>query len=78
MRLHQAPGCLRISCDIYLTSQTRNYEMLLTRLSSLARFVVLDMGISLPPFVVKSLPFCDELFVVLDGQRARSPRPPAH
>ena len=54
--------------DIYLTSQTRNYEMLLTRLSSLARFVVLDMGISLPPFVIKSLPLCDELFVVLDGQ----------
>jgi len=54
--------------DIYLTSQTRNYEMLVTRLSALANFVVLDLGLSLPPFVVKSLPFCDELFVVLDGQ----------
>jgi pilus assembly protein CpaE len=53
--------------DIHLTTQVHNYEMLVTRLSTLARFLVLDMGISLPPFVVKGLPMCDEQMIVVEG-----------
>jgi MinD-like ATPase involved in chromosome partitioning or flagellar assembly len=51
-----------------LISKAQNYEMLVTRLSTLAKFVVLDMGASLPPFVLKSLPACNELVVVVEGQ----------
>ncbi len=44
-----------------------NYELLVTRLASLARFVVLDLGVGLPQFVQKILPMCDERIVVLEG-----------
>ncbi len=53
--------------DVTLTSQVQNYEALIARLSTLARFIVLDMGNGLPSFVQKILPTCDECIVVLDG-----------
>lgn len=53
--------------DITLTSQVANYEALVSRLSSLARFVVLDLGTGLPTFVQKILPICAERIVVLEG-----------
>lgn len=53
--------------DITLTSQVQNYEALVARLSSLARFVVLDLGTGLPTFVQKVLPMCNERIIVVEG-----------
>ncbi len=53
--------------DIQLNTRVQNYEMLLTRLSTLAQFIVLDMGISLPPFVLGTLPLCNEQVMVIEG-----------
>ncbi|MCL4530327.1 MAG: response regulator [Chloroflexi bacterium] len=53
--------------DIQLTSQTDHYEILVTRLAMLARFVVLDLGSGLPPFVQKILPLCTDRIVVVEG-----------
>ena len=53
--------------DVTLTSQVQNYEILLTRLASLGRFIVLDLGVGLPAFVQKLLPMCNECMVVLEG-----------
>jgi len=53
--------------DVTLTSQVQNYEVLVNRLASLSRFVVLDMGVGLPAFVQKVLPMCNECMIVLEG-----------
>ena len=53
--------------DVTLTSQVQNYEALVARLSTLARFVVLDLGNGLPAFVQKILPMCNERFIVVEG-----------
>lgn len=53
--------------DVYLTNQINQYEALVTRLSSLARFVVLDFGSGLPPFVQKVMPLCSDRIVVIEG-----------
>jgi MinD-like ATPase involved in chromosome partitioning or flagellar assembly len=53
--------------DVTLLSQVGNYEVLVARLASLARFVVLDLGIGLPQFVQKLLPQCDERIIVIEG-----------
>jgi CheY-like chemotaxis protein len=53
--------------DITLTSQVANYEALVSRLSSLARFVILDLGTGLPTFVQKILPMCTERIIVVEG-----------
>lgn len=53
--------------DVHLTNQLGNYEALVLRLASLARFVVLDLGVGLPPFVQKILPLCHERIVVTEG-----------
>jgi pilus assembly protein CpaE len=53
--------------DVTLTSQVQNYEALVARLSTLARFVVLDMGNGLPAFVQKILPMCNERLIVIEG-----------
>ncbi|MBI3152293.1 MAG: response regulator [Chloroflexi bacterium] len=53
--------------DVTLTSQIQNYEALVGRLASFARFIVLDLGIGLPTFVQKILPMCNEQMVVLEG-----------
>jgi len=53
--------------DVTLTSQVQNYEALVAHLASLARFVVLDMGVGLPSFVQRVLPMCNECMVVVEG-----------
>jgi pilus assembly protein CpaE len=53
--------------DVTLTSQLQNYESIVARLSSLARFVVLDLGTGLPAFVQKVLPICSERIIVVEG-----------
>jgi MinD-like ATPase involved in chromosome partitioning or flagellar assembly len=53
--------------DVTLTSQVQNYELLVNRLASLSRFIILDMGVGLPAFVQKILPMCNECMVVLEG-----------
>ncbi len=53
--------------DVTLTSQVQNYEALVIRLSTLARFVILDLGTGLPNFVQKMLPMCTERVVVVEG-----------
>ena len=53
--------------DVRLTSQTSQYEGLITCLATLARFVVLDLGSGLPPFVEKVLPLCTDRIVVVEG-----------
>jgi CheY-like chemotaxis protein/MinD-like ATPase involved in chromosome partitioning or flagellar assembly len=53
--------------EMTLTSQVQNYEVLITRLAALARFVILDLGSGLPTFVQKILPMCNECIVVLEG-----------
>jgi CheY-like chemotaxis protein/MinD-like ATPase involved in chromosome partitioning or flagellar assembly len=53
--------------DVTLTSQVQNYEAIVARLSSLARFIILDLGNGLPGFVQKILPMCSEQIIVLEG-----------
>ena len=53
--------------DIHLVSQAAHYEALVSRLSTLARFVVLDLGVGLPLFVQRLLPMCAERIVVVEG-----------
>jgi CheY-like chemotaxis protein/MinD-like ATPase involved in chromosome partitioning or flagellar assembly len=53
--------------DVTLTSQVQNYEALIARLSTLARFVILDLGNGLPAFVQKILTMCNERIIVVEG-----------
>jgi pilus assembly protein CpaE len=53
--------------DMHLVSQTVNYDAIVTALAGLARFVVLDLGAGLQPFIEKIIPHCDEMMVVLEG-----------
>jgi len=53
--------------DVHLVSQAAHYEALVSRLSTLARFVVLDLGVGLPLFVQRLLPMCAERIVVVEG-----------
>ncbi len=53
--------------DVTLTSQVQNYESLVSRLASLANFIVLDLGNGLPAFVQKILPMCNERIIVVEG-----------
>lgn len=53
--------------DIHLIDNTAQYEKLLARLSTLGRFVLLDLGRGLPPVMQRLLPLIDELLVVLEG-----------
>src|SRR3990172_6475997 len=53
--------------DVTLTSQVKNYEALVARLSTFARFLVLDLGVGLPNFVQKLLPMCNSRIVVVEG-----------
>ena len=53
--------------DMHLINQTANYEVILSRLADLARFVVLDLGVSLQPFAEKILRQCDETLIILEG-----------
>jgi CheY-like chemotaxis protein len=53
--------------DVTLISQVKNYEALVVRLASLARFIVLDLGVGLPNFVQNLLPMCHERIIVVEG-----------
>lgn len=53
--------------DMHLIGQVSQYEALVGRLGSLARFIVLDLGSGLPPFVQKLIPLCQNIVVVLEG-----------
>lgn len=53
--------------DMHLINQVANYELIIKRLSTLARFVVLDLGMGLQPYAGKILPVCAETLVVLEG-----------
>ena len=53
--------------DMQFMNQTANYEATLSTLASLARFVVLDLGVGIQPFANKILPHCNEILIVLEG-----------
>jgi pilus assembly protein CpaE len=53
--------------DVHLTSQIEHYVALVTRLGTLGRYVILDLGSGLPPFVQKILPLCNDRIVILEG-----------
>ncbi|RPI91641.1 MAG: response regulator [Chloroflexi bacterium] len=53
--------------DMQLINKIANYEIIVRRLSTLARFVILDLGVGIQPFAEKILPLCNELFIVLEG-----------
>ena len=42
-------------------------RFLISRLSDLARFIILDLGTGLPPFVQSILPLCHDRIVVVEG-----------
>jgi pilus assembly protein CpaE len=52
--------------DVALVSQTQNFEAIVARLLTLARFVVLDLGSGLPPFSQRILPLCNERIVIVE------------
>jgi CheY-like chemotaxis protein/MinD-like ATPase involved in chromosome partitioning or flagellar assembly len=53
--------------DMHLISQIANYETILSHLTGLARFVILDLSVGIQPFAPKLLPLCDEVLVVMEG-----------
>jgi pilus assembly protein CpaE len=53
--------------DMHLINQTANYESVVKKLSRLARFVILDLGVGIQPFAEKILPLCNEVLIVLEG-----------
>lgn len=53
--------------DFHLINQVSQYENLVARIATLGRFIVLDLGMGLPPFVQRLLPLINELIVVVEG-----------
>jgi CheY-like chemotaxis protein/MinD-like ATPase involved in chromosome partitioning or flagellar assembly len=53
--------------DFQLINQVSQYENLVARMATLGRFIVLDLGMGLPPFVQRLLPLINELIVVVEG-----------
>lgn len=53
--------------DMHLINQTANYEMTVKRLTRLARFIILDLGVGLQPFAEKILPLTNETLIVIEG-----------
>lgn len=53
--------------DMYLINQGANYESLLSTLSGLARFSILDLGVGIQPFTPKIFPYCNEILIVFEG-----------
>lgn len=53
--------------DFQLINQISQYENLVARMSTLGRFIVLDLGMGLPPFVQRLLPLINELIVIVEG-----------
>jgi len=52
--------------DAQYLSATSAFETIASHLPSLARYIVLDLGASLTPITVKTIPYCDELVVVVE------------
>ena len=53
--------------DIHLTDQVDHYELIVLCLATLAKYIVLDLGGGLPPYVEKILPICTDRIVVTEG-----------
>ncbi|MEN9563355.1 MAG: hypothetical protein RIR73_1599 [Chloroflexota bacterium] len=53
--------------EVDLSNRAENFELLVNRLASMARFIVLDLGSGLSSSVQKVLPLCKEQIVVLEG-----------
>jgi pilus assembly protein CpaE len=53
--------------DIHLTNQVSHYELLVLALTSLASYVILDLGGVFLPFVEKVLPLCTDRIVITEG-----------
>ena len=53
--------------DMHLISQNANYEAIIPKLAGLGRYVLLDIGSGLQPFTKVILPYCQEIFVVLES-----------
>jgi len=53
--------------EVALSAQTQQFEAIAARLSSLAHFVILDLGSGLPLFSQKILATCSERILVTDG-----------
>ena len=53
--------------DFQLSNQLAQYENLIARIAALGRFIVLDLGMGLPPFVQRLLSRIDELVVLVEG-----------
>jgi len=53
--------------DVDLSNRVENFPVLVLRLSTLARFIILDLGAGLPLSTQKMLPLCAERIVVLEG-----------
>ncbi|MFL7870149.1 MAG: response regulator [Anaerolineales bacterium] len=53
--------------DFQLVNQVTQYENLVGRMAALGQFVVLDIGMGLPPFVQRLLPKINELVVIIEG-----------
>jgi DNA-binding response OmpR family regulator len=54
--------------DVHLISQVAQYEALVDKLSSVARYAVLELGSGLPPFAQKILPACNDTVIVVEGR----------
>jgi Flp pilus assembly CpaE family ATPase len=52
---------------MHLINQAANYEAVVSELTNLARFVVLDLGVGIQPFAQKILSQCDEVLIILEG-----------
>jgi pilus assembly protein CpaE len=52
--------------DAQYTNAIANFEAITRSLASLARFVVIDLGVSLTPLNDKILPTCDEVVIVVE------------
>ena len=53
--------------DFQLINQISQYENLVARISTLGRYIILDLGMGLPPFVQRLQPLINELIVVVEG-----------
>ena len=53
--------------DMHLIGQNANYGAFISKLASLGRYIVLDLGAGLQPFTQVVLPHCNEILVVLEG-----------
>jgi pilus assembly protein CpaE len=53
--------------DVQLINRVENFPPLVTALAGLARYVVVDLGAGLPPFVEQVLPLCTDRVLVLEG-----------